>query len=39
VIDGLGWRSQIYEQPPWTSQEKIVAEELGDYMTTQASRL
>jgi sulfide:quinone oxidoreductase len=39
VVDGLGWRSQIYERPPWASQEKIVAEELGDYMTTQASRL
>ncbi|HYB27363.1 MAG TPA: hypothetical protein VEF89_12160 [Solirubrobacteraceae bacterium] len=32
VIDGLGWESQIHEQPPWPAQEKIVAEELGNYL-------
>jgi sulfide:quinone oxidoreductase len=32
VVDGLGWQSNIYEHPPWPSQEKIVAEELGDYI-------
>ena len=32
VIDGLGWHSEIYEQPPWPAEEKIVAEELGSYL-------
>jgi len=32
VIDGLGWQSEIYEQPPWPAEEKIVAEELGSYL-------
>ena len=34
VIDGLGWQSEIYEHPPWPSDEKIVAEELGSYIRT-----
>ena len=32
VIDGLGWRSEVYEQPPWPADEKVVAEELGPYL-------
>ncbi len=32
VIDGLGWHTEIYEQPPWPAEEKIVAEELGSYL-------
>jgi sulfide:quinone oxidoreductase len=32
VIAGLGWRSEIYERPPWPPEEKIVAEELGPYL-------
>jgi hypothetical protein len=32
VIDGLGWQPQIHEQPPWPAQDKIVAEELGNYL-------
>jgi sulfide:quinone oxidoreductase len=32
VVDGLGWRSQVYEQPPWPAEEKVVAEELGPYV-------
>lgn len=32
VIDGLGWRSEVYEQPPWPADEKIVAEELRCYL-------
>jgi len=32
VIAGLGWQSQLYEQPPWPPEEKIVAEELGPYL-------
>lgn len=32
VIAGLGWQSEVYEQPPWNVEEKIVAEELGGYL-------
>jgi sulfide:quinone oxidoreductase len=32
VIAGLGWRSAVYEQPPWPADEKVVAEELGPYL-------
>jgi sulfide:quinone oxidoreductase len=32
VIDGLGWQSETYEHPPWPSREKVIAEELGDYI-------
>jgi sulfide:quinone oxidoreductase len=32
VTDGLGWESQIHEQPPWPAQDKVVAEELGNYL-------
>jgi sulfide:quinone oxidoreductase len=32
VIDGLGWQSEVYEEPPWPRDEKIVAEELGRYL-------
>jgi sulfide:quinone oxidoreductase len=32
VVDGLGWQSEIFEQPPWPAHEKVVAEELGDYL-------
>jgi sulfide:quinone oxidoreductase len=32
LIDGLGWQSEIYEQPPWPAEEKIVAEELSSYL-------
>ena len=32
VIAGLGWSSEVYEQPPWPADEKVVAEELGPYL-------
>jgi sulfide:quinone oxidoreductase len=32
VIGGLGWQSEVYDQPPWPAEEKIVAEELGSYL-------
>ena len=32
VIAGLGWHSEVYEQPPWPADEKVVAEELGPYL-------
>lgn len=34
VVEGLGWQSEIYEQPPWPADEKIAAEELGPYLRT-----
>jgi sulfide:quinone oxidoreductase len=36
VVAGLGWRSEVYEQPPWPADEKVVAEELGPYLTNLA---
>jgi hypothetical protein len=32
VVDGLGWRSEVHERPPWPLEDKIVAEELGRYL-------
>lgn len=32
IIDGLGWRSEVFEQPPWPADQKIVAQELGPYL-------
>lgn len=32
VASGLGWRSQVYDEPPWPRDEKIVAEEFGPYL-------
>ena len=34
VTSGLGWRSQVYETPPWPGDAKVVAEELGPYLAT-----
>ena len=32
VVGGLGWRSEVYERPPWPADEKVAAEELGPYL-------
>ena len=32
VMAGLGWSSEVYEQPPWPAEHKVVAEELGPYL-------
>jgi sulfide:quinone oxidoreductase len=32
VVAGLGWQSEVYEQPPWPAEDKIVADELGPYL-------
>jgi sulfide:quinone oxidoreductase len=32
VVEGRGWHSEIYEEPPWPSEEKVIAEELGPYL-------
>jgi sulfide:quinone oxidoreductase len=33
VTGGLGWRSEVYTEPPWPADQKVVAEELGPYLT------
>jgi sulfide:quinone oxidoreductase len=38
VVDGLGWRSQVYEQPPWPAEQKVIAQELGPYLETLHQR-
>ena len=32
LIAGTGWRAQIYDQPPWRSEQLVVAEELAAYL-------
>jgi len=32
LVSGLGWRSRVYDEPPWPPDEKIIAEELGPYL-------
>lgn len=34
LIAETGWRAEIHAQPPWQSQDAIVAEELSSYLTT-----
>jgi sulfide:quinone oxidoreductase len=33
LIAGRGWRAEIYEQPPWPPHDKVVADELGPYLS------
>jgi sulfide:quinone oxidoreductase len=32
VIAGRGWQAEIYDNPPWPPDEKVIAEELGSYL-------
>lgn len=32
LIAGTGWRAQIHDQPPWRSEQLVVAEELAAYI-------
>jgi sulfide:quinone oxidoreductase len=34
LVAGLGWQTEIYEDPPWPAEQKIVADELGAYLGT-----
>jgi hypothetical protein len=34
---GRGWHSEIYEQPPWPADEKVISEELGPYLRSHES--
>lgn len=35
VVEGKGWHSEVYDEPPWASDEKVVAEELGPFLREQ----
>lgn len=35
VAEDEGWHSEVYDEPPWPSDEKVVAEELGPYLREQ----
>ena len=35
IAEGKGWHSEIYDEPPWPADEKIVAEELGPFLHEQ----
>jgi sulfide:quinone oxidoreductase len=37
LIGREGWKSQVYDQPPWQTSQKIVADELGRYLVLQPS--
>jgi sulfide:quinone oxidoreductase len=32
LIAGQGWQAEIYEEPPWPLDDKVVAAELGPYL-------
>ena len=32
LIAGQGWQAEVYEQPPWPADDKVIAEELGPYL-------
>jgi sulfide:quinone oxidoreductase len=36
VVDGAAVESQVLEEPAWPAEDKVVAEELGDYLRTLA---
>jgi sulfide:quinone oxidoreductase len=33
LIDGRGWQATLHDEPPWPAGEKIVAEELGPFLS------
>jgi sulfide:quinone oxidoreductase len=33
LIAGQGWRTELYEQPPWAPGEELVTAELGPYLS------
>jgi hypothetical protein len=32
VVAGRGWQAQVYSEPPWPPDEKVIAVELGPYL-------
>ncbi|MDP1850066.1 MAG: FAD-dependent oxidoreductase [Solirubrobacteraceae bacterium] len=35
LAEGRGWHSEVHDEPPWQSDEKVVAEELGPFLREQ----
>ena len=33
-VGAESFESEVYDEPPWPSDEKVVAEELGSYLAT-----
>jgi sulfide:quinone oxidoreductase len=33
LIDSRGWQASFHDEPPWPAGEKVVAEELGSYLS------
>jgi sulfide:quinone oxidoreductase len=34
LFEGRGWHTELYDQPPWPADEKVVAEELGPLLAS-----
>jgi sulfide:quinone oxidoreductase len=32
VVEGIGWRTELYGRPPWPAEHKVAAAELGPYL-------
>ena len=32
LIAGQGWLAEVYDEPPWPADDKVIAEELGPYL-------
>ena len=35
-VGAESFQSEVYDKPPWPSDEKVIAEELGSYLATLA---
>lgn len=33
--DDGAWQSEVFDDPPWTADEKVIAEELGPYLASR----
>jgi hypothetical protein len=38
LVGPKGFQSEVYDKPPWTEDDKIVAEELGPYLAQLDAR-
>jgi hypothetical protein len=32
IVDGVAANSEVLDEPAWPAEDKVVAEELGDYL-------
>ena len=37
LVGGQGFDAQVFDEPPWPVDDKIVSEELGPYLAGQAA--